>query len=150
MRISDWISDVFSSDLGTLDLGAVAHNAGILHQRVELLRRVAGDLLGLEAVEGTAEIVALAQDSDPRQAGLEAVEDQLFEQRAVVAFGHAPFGVVIMHIERIGAAPAAARLAVVMAIGGLVLRHASSLLFAVAVLRQRSGIIGAGIGREHV
>src|SRR3546814_15097436 len=58
---------------GTLDLGAVAHNAGILHQRVELLRRVAGDLLGLEAVEGTAEIVALAQDSDPRQAGLEAV-----------------------------------------------------------------------------
>src|SRR3546814_3484849 len=48
-----------------------------------------------------------------------------------------------MHIERIGAAPAAARLAVVMAVGGLVLRHASSLLFAVAAPRQRSGIIGA-------
>ncbi len=88
---------------GAFDLGAVADDAGILHQPLNLSRRVARDLLRLETVEGGAEIVALAQDSDPRQAGLEAVEDQLFEQRAVVPFGHAPFLVVIGDVERVGA-----------------------------------------------
>ena len=35
------------------------------------------------------------------EAGLEAVEDELFEQGARVAFRHAPFAVVIGDIERI-------------------------------------------------
>src|SRR5262249_52259416 len=67
-----------------LDLHAVAHDARVLHQLLDLLRRVARDLLRLEAVEGAAEILALAQDSDPRQPGLEAVEDELLVERAVV------------------------------------------------------------------
>jgi hypothetical protein len=51
---------------------------------VNLLVGVARDLLGLEVVEGAAEIVALAQDRNPRQPGLEAVQDQLLIKRAVV------------------------------------------------------------------
>ena len=90
------------------DFGAVAHDAGVLHQRLDLRLVVAHDLFRIEAVEGGAEGVALAQDGDPGQAGLEAVEDQLFEQRAVVPFGHAPFLVVIGDIERILARPGAA------------------------------------------
>ena len=75
---------------------------------VDLGGVVARDLLGVETVEGGAEGVALAQDRDPRQAGLEAVEDELLEQRAVVPFRHAPFLVVIGEIERVDARPRAA------------------------------------------
>ena len=39
---------------------------------------------------------------------------QLLEQRAVVALGHAPFGVVVGDVERVGARPGAAGLAVGM------------------------------------
>ena len=62
----------------------------------------ARDLLGLEAVELLAHGLALAQDGDPRQAGLVAVELELLPQRAAVALGHAPFGVVIAAIEFVG------------------------------------------------
>ena len=97
-----------------LDLGAVAHDAGVLHQPLDLLRRVARDLLRLEIVEGAAEIVALAQDGDPRQPGLEAVEHQLLVERAVVVFRHAPFLVVIGDVERVLLRPGAALEAVGM------------------------------------
>ena len=96
------------------DLHAVAHDAGVLHQLLDLLRRVARDLLRLEIVEGAAEIVALAQDRDPRQPGLEAVEHQLLEERAVVVFRHAPFVVVIGDVERVVLRPGAAVQAVGM------------------------------------
>src|SRR5262249_40931523 len=91
-----------------LDLHAVAHDARILHQLLDLLRRVARDLLGLEAVEGAAEILALAQDGDPGPSGLEAVEDELLIERAVIVFGHAPFLVVIGDAERVLLEPGAA------------------------------------------
>ena len=91
-----------------LDLHAVAHDAGVLHQPLDLLRRVARDLLRLEAVEGAAEVVALAQDGDPGQPGLEAVEHELFVERAVVVFRHAPFLVVIGDVERVLLRPRAA------------------------------------------
>src|SRR5262245_5721775 len=100
------------------DLGAVAYDADIVHQRVNLLGVVTRDLLRPEIVEGFAKVVALAQDGDPRQASLESVEDQLFIQRAVVIFRHAPFGVVIGDVERVFARPGAARLAVGMQFRG--------------------------------
>ena len=115
---------------GAFDLQAIAHDAGILHQRLDLLRRVARDLLRRETVEGLAEIVALAQDRDPGQPGLETVEDELFEQRAVVEFRHAPFVIVIGDVERIVLRPRAALQAVGMfesmsSFGGLRLRPAT-------------------------
>ena len=69
---------------------------------------VARDLLRIETVEGGAEGGALAQDGDPRQAGLEAVERELLEQGAVVPFRNAPLLVVIGEIERVDARPRAA------------------------------------------
>src|SRR4029077_19895737 len=55
-----------------IDLGLVAHDAGILHQRRGLALAVARDLFGLEPIEGATEVVTLAQDRDPRQPGLKA------------------------------------------------------------------------------
>src|SRR3977135_439547 len=57
-----------------LDLGAIADDAGIVHQRLNFFGRVARDLLRLKIVERLSEILALAQDRDPRQSGLETVE----------------------------------------------------------------------------
>ena len=94
------------------DLCAVAHDAGILHQPLDLGRPVARDFFRNEIVEGAAEIVALAQDGDPRQAGLETVEHEFFVERAVVVFRHAPFLVVIGDVERIVLGPRTAHEAV--------------------------------------
>src|SRR4029450_937601 len=68
----------------------------------------ARDLLGLEVVEGAPEVLALAQDGDPGQPGLKAVEDELLVERAVVVFGHAPFLVVIGDVERVLLGPGTA------------------------------------------
>src|SRR5256885_10116708 len=90
-----------------VDLHAVAHDAGVLHQPLDSLRAIARDLRGLKAVEGAAEILALAQDGDPRQSGLEAIEHELLIKRAVVALRYAPLFVVIGDIERILPRPGA-------------------------------------------
>ena len=55
----------------------------------------ARDDLGIKSLEGFAEGVALAQDGQPGQAGLEAVQHELFPERAAVVLGHAPFLVVV-------------------------------------------------------
>ena len=99
---------------GRLDLGAVAHDAGVEHQRLDLRLVEAGDHRRIEAREGLTEVLALAQDGDPGQARLEAVENEFFEQRPVVEFRHAPFRVVVRDIEGIGAGPPAAGLMVGM------------------------------------
>ena len=64
-------------------------------------------LSGSNPSKARAEVPALAQDGDPRQAGLEPVEDELLEQRPVVIFGRAPLLVVIGDVERVGARPRA-------------------------------------------
>src|SRR5262249_6399110 len=68
----------------------------------------AGDLLRMKSCESAAEIVALAQDRDPRQPGLETVQHELLVERARIVFRHAPFFVVVRQIQRIAAGPAAA------------------------------------------
>src|SRR5262249_53274396 len=60
-------------------------------------------------VKGGAKILALAQDRQPRQSGLKALEHELFKERAIIALGHAPFLVVIARVLGIGdAGPGAA------------------------------------------
>ncbi len=111
------------------DLGAVAHDSRILHQRRQLLGRIAHHGLRIEAIEGLPEILALPQDGDPGQPCLKPVEHQFFEQRPVIGLGHAPVRVVIGHIERVQTRPRAARLAVGMqddTAGGSVCHAASS------------------------
>src|SRR3954452_6528750 len=67
-----------------LDLGAVPHDAGIAHQGFDPRGVEAGDRRRIEAREGAAEVLALAQDGDPGQPGLKAVEHQLFVEGAAV------------------------------------------------------------------
>src|SRR5581483_8020994 len=93
-----------------LDLEPVAHDAGVGHQAGDVLGPVAGDALGLEAVEGASEVVALLEDGEPRQPGLETLQHQLLEQHPVVRLGHAPLLVVVARIDGLGdAGPGAAR-----------------------------------------
>src|SRR5438270_744370 len=69
---------------------------------------VARDFMRFEVIKGAAEILPLAQDSDPGKSGLESVQDELFVKRAVVELRHAPLFVVIGYVERVGAGPGTA------------------------------------------
>ena len=71
-----------------------------------------GDLVEIEAGEGAAEILALAEDRQPGEAGLEALEADLLEEADVVGDRPAPFAVVIGAILGRAVAPEAALLAV--------------------------------------
>src|SRR5690242_8227144 len=104
------------------DLEPIAHDAFVGHERSDLALVVTRDDFRPEAVERAAEVFALAQDGDPRQAGLEAVEHELLIKRAVAIVGHAPFVVAIGDVERVEPGPRAALTAVGMGIG-----HASGL-----------------------
>jgi hypothetical protein len=61
-------------------------------------------------VEDLAEAGALAEDGQPRQAGLEALEAKLLEKTIVVDDGTAPLGVVILLIDCAIGPPGAALL----------------------------------------
>ena len=93
---------------GGLDLGPAPHDAGIPQKARHIRLAVAGHALGIKAVEGGAEGLALLQDGDPGQPGLEPVQDQLLPQGPVVPLRHPPFGVVIVAIEGVVTGPAAA------------------------------------------
>jgi hypothetical protein len=92
-----------------VDLEPVAHDAGIHHQGCDLALAVASDQRRVEAVEHLAVAPALLQDREPRQAGLGTLEHQELEQLAIVVQRHAPLGVVVGDVDRIGADPGAAR-----------------------------------------
>jgi len=92
----------------------VAHDARVPQQLALPLRTVARHLLGIEAIEGPTVILALAQDREPAQTGLSALETEHLEQSRVVVQGQAPFLVMVGDIERILGAPRAALLAVCM------------------------------------
>ena len=87
---------------GGLDLEPIAHNAGVGHETSHVLGAVAGNALGVEGMEGGAKVFPLAQDGQPRQARLEALEHQLLKQRALIGLGYAPFLVVVARILGIG------------------------------------------------
>lgn len=70
-------------------------------------------MLEVEAVERPPEVLALAQDRQPREAGLEAFETELFEEAPVVVDRKAPLGVVVGLVLGRGGAPEATDDAVV-------------------------------------
>ena len=94
------------------DLAAVADDAGVGEEPGDVVRAEAAQGFGVEVGEGAAEVLALAQDGQPGQAGLEALEAELLEQVAVVRRRPAPLLVVVGRVERVVAAPAAADVAV--------------------------------------
>ncbi|MNT43495.1 hypothetical protein D3C72_1799710 [compost metagenome] len=81
---------------GGQDLGAIAHDARVAHQALDVGVGVARHAFEIEVVEGLAERLALAQDGDPRHPCLEAFQADLFVQPAVVPHRPAPFMVVVV------------------------------------------------------
>ncbi len=57
----------------------------LVQEALDLSRRVARHLLDVEAIEGGAEVLALAQDGEPAEAALEPLEGDLLEEAAVIA-----------------------------------------------------------------
>src|SRR5512135_1157500 len=90
------------------DFRAVADDPLVVHQPGPFARAVAGDLRRIESLERLPEGVALPEDREPRQPGLEPFEDEELEQDAIVADRDAPFGVVVGGVQRIGPGPGAA------------------------------------------
>ena len=79
--------------------GAVAHDPGVGHQPLDVAFGVAGDAFDVEPVERATEVLPLAQDDQPRQAALERLQADPFEQRRGVAQRLAPLGVVVVPVE---------------------------------------------------
>ena len=93
-----------------LDLAPVTDDVGVCEQTCDIARTHAGDPLDFEAGESRPEALALAQDGEPRQSRLEALEADLLEQAPVIRDRESPLVIVVGDVERIVAAPPAARL----------------------------------------
>ena len=90
----------------------MAHNAGISEQAGDIRLAEFRDPVEIETGEGGAEILALAQDGQPRQARLKALQADLLEQPAVVGHRPPPLRIVIDEVVRLVAMPPAAQLPV--------------------------------------
>jgi hypothetical protein len=98
---------------GRLDLGPVADDARVGQQAIHLLDAEPGDHRGVEAGEHLAEALALAEDGEPAEPGLEPLEGELLEQPPVLGDRPAPLGVVVAAVQRVAGTPPAAGDAVV-------------------------------------
>ena len=83
-----------------LDLPAVADDAGIAQEPRHVPRAEAGDPLEVEAVEDLPEPLPLAEDRQPGEPRLEALEGELLEEPAVV--GHRPSPLLVVVGEVVG------------------------------------------------
>src|SRR4051812_40715597 len=83
---------------GRLNLSAMADDASIFDQPRDVGRPELGDDLRYEPAECAPEGIALAQDSEPRQPGLEALEADLLVDAPVVGHGPAPFVIVVRDV----------------------------------------------------
>ncbi len=90
----------------------MADDPGIGEQPLDVLLAEPGDLLEVEPGERLSEVLALAQDRQPGEPGLEPLEDELLEETAVVVDREAPLGVVVGLVLGRRGAPEAARDAV--------------------------------------
>src|SRR5262249_23736850 len=95
---------------GRFDLAAMADDAGIAEEPLDVPFAEARHLPGFEPGEGSAKILPFAEDRQPGKAGLESLEADLFEEPDVVVDRAAPFTVMIGAVVFRAAAPEAARL----------------------------------------
>jgi hypothetical protein len=91
------------------DLRPIAHDARIGHEALDVTVIEVGDGRRVEPGERTPEVRALAEDREPAQSGLEALEAQLLEEPVVVLDWAAPLLVVVGDVQRVVARPPAAR-----------------------------------------
>ena len=90
-----------------LDLAAVADDRGVGEQARDVALAERRDPVGVEALERRPEALALAQDRQPRQARLEALEAEPLVEPALVADRAAPLLVVVGVVPLVGRLPAA-------------------------------------------
>ena len=79
-------------------------------RRCDVALAEARDRVGIEAGERAAEVLALAQDRQPREPGLEPLEAEPLVEPALVGDRPAPLLVVVRDVERVARRPAAGRL----------------------------------------
>src|SRR5581483_10029911 len=90
-----------------LDLAAVTDDAGVAEQPPDVPLAEAGDRVRVEPGERRAEGLPLAQDRQPGEARLEALEAEPLVQPALVAHRPPPLLVVVGVVRRVGGLPAA-------------------------------------------
>ena len=88
----------------------VPHDAGVRHQRLQLLWAILGNNHGIKAVEGPAERLPLFQDREPGQPRLKALQNQHLEELPVVMLRPPPLLVVVGDVELGGRVSPAATL----------------------------------------
>ena len=86
----------------------MADDARIGHQAVDVIGSEAGDGLDLEIGEGGAEALPLAQDREPGEPRLEALQAELLEEAPIVGDRPPPFAVVVGPVQLVAGAPPAA------------------------------------------
>src|ERR1700730_17188657 len=106
-RVSHGDVDACTVD-GRFDFGAGADDAFVLKKPRNIFFSHARDLLRIKVAEGFSEGLALAQDGEPGESGLESVEHERLPQRTAVALRNAPLFVVIGAHQRIVFGPGAA------------------------------------------
>ncbi len=104
----------------------MADDAGVGDEPLNVGGTEGCDTGKVEAGKGGAEIVALPEDGQPRQAGLEALQADLLKQPDVVADRPPPFGVVIGEIVGQIAVPPAAPAAIGAFNQAVLRRHAAA------------------------
>src|SRR2546425_11480118 len=95
---------------GRFDLQAIPDDTLISHQACNVRLAESRHFPSIEVLERLPEVVALAQDDNPAQPRLEALQGQHLEDLPIVMDRHAPFLVVILTVQRILSAPPAPRL----------------------------------------
>jgi hypothetical protein len=86
---------------GRANFEQVANDRIICQQSCNISLVVSGYFARIEALEGGAICGTLLQDGNPAQTGLGALQDNEFEETAVVVQRHAPFFIVVSNRKRI-------------------------------------------------
>ncbi len=79
----------------------IAHDGGIVTENIDFCVVVGSHGGTIEPIERSPKSLAFVQNALPRQSRLKTLQNEHFEKLLVVMHRHAPFAVVIRHIERI-------------------------------------------------
>src|SRR5207249_199695 len=91
-------------------LQAVADNARISQQASHISLSESRHFSRVEVLERLSEVVSLAQDDDPAQPRLKALQDQHLEDLPILMDRHTPLLVMILTVQRILPTPPTPRL----------------------------------------
>ena len=77
------------------DFEAVANDAGVEEQTVNVFLSVAGDTRDLEVVKGLSVVPPLLQNRQPAQPGLRPFQNEKLKKASVIMNRNAPFSIVV-------------------------------------------------------